>query len=337
MPDKPATMRDVADKAGVSIQTVSAVVNGKDGISQRTRNRVLDVVKQLNYKRDPIARSMRTGQTGLIGLLVQDITNPILSNIASRVEALVSAEDHNVVLYNASSDAARERVYLELVENRLIDGVIVVNAVDQAHTLDLLAKAAIPAIFIDSLMTPTVPAVTADDVGGAYLATDYLIGLGHERIAHISGANPLEITQRRIQGYTSALADQGIDYHQVIAPQSTRWDYRAGYEAMQDLLQRDSRPTAVFAASDEMAIGVYRACHEHGLSVPQDLSVVGFDDIQAAAFASPPLTTVRQPFEAMASHAVKLLFQTLQDPQRDPVEIKLRPELVVRESAAELA
>ncbi|HLV35078.1 MAG TPA: LacI family DNA-binding transcriptional regulator [Spirillospora sp.] len=334
MPQKPATMRDVANKAGVSIQTVSAVVNGKDGISQQTRNRVLDVVKQLNYKRDPIARSMRTGQTGLVGLLIQDITNPILSKIASQVDALVSAEDHNVVLCNASSEPDRERAYLELVENRLIDGLIVVNAVDQAHTLAVLEKTATPAVFIDSLTRPSVPSVSTDDVRGAYLATQYLIEQGHQRIAHISGATALEITQRRIRGYTQALSDYGLTFHRVVSPESTRWDYKAGYEAMRQILAEDQVVTAVFAAGDEMALGAYRALFECGLSIPGDVAIVGFDDIEAAAYATPSLTTIRQPFAEMASRAVSLLFQIIRGQPSEPVQIMLDPELILRESTA---
>ncbi len=337
MADKPATMRDVADQAGVSIQTVSAVVNGKEGISQQTRNRVLEVIQQLNYRRDPIARSMRTGQIGLIGLSVQDITNPILSKLASYVEAKVSDEDFNVVLYNASADATRERAYLELAANRLIDGLIVVNAVDQAHAIATLEKASIPVVFIDSLPNQILPAVSADDLQGAYLATEHLIKLGHKRISHISGSPTVEIAKRRSQGYRQALADHGLDFYKIISPPDIiHWDYQAGYNSMKQILKDDIRPTAVFSAGDELAIGAYRALHEHGLSIPDDVSMVGFDDIAAAGFATPPLTTIRQPFIDMASHAVDLLFKIIRGEQNEVTQIILPPELIVRQSTARI-
>ena len=336
MADKHTTMRDVAHQAGVSIQTVSAVVNNKDGISQKTRNRVLDIIQQLDYRRDPIARSMRTGQIGLIGLLVQDIANPVLSNIASNVEASVSDEDFNVVLYNASSDAVRERAYLEVVTNRLIDGLIVVNAVNQAHTVAILEQATIPAVFIDSLATPTLPSVSTDDALGGYLATQYLIQQGHKKIAHISGAPSLEITEQRIQGYQQALTEYDLVYPHIISPASMQWDYQAGYDCMKRLLDSESRPTAVFIAGDELAIGAYRALYETGLSIPDDMSIVGFDDIEVAAFATPPLTTIRQPFAELASHAVSLLFKIIKNQYNEATQVMLRPELIVRDSTAKV-
>ncbi len=336
MPNKPTTMRDVADKAGVSIQTVSAVVNNKDGISQPTRNRVLDIIKELNYRRDPIARSMRTGQIGLIGLLVQDIANPVLSNIASIVEANVSDEDFNVVLYNANSDVNRERAYLELAANRLIDGLIVVNAVDQAYSVATLEEASIPTVFIDSLATPTLSSVSTDDLQGAYLATQHLIKQGHQQIAHISGAPGLEITKRRADGYQQALVDHDLEFQMIVSPESMQWDYQAGYNSMSRILDDTHRPSAVFIAGDELAIGAYRAVYDKGLSIPQDLSIVGFDDIEASAFATPPLTTIRQPFAEMASKAVSLLFDIIKDQQTETVQIMLQPELIVRQSTARI-
>lgn len=336
MSNKPATMRDVADKAGVSIQTVSAVVNNKDGISQPTRNRVLEIIKELNYRRDPIARSMRTGQIGLIGLLVQDIANPVLSNIASNVEANVSDENFNVVLYNANSDVYRERAYLELAANRLIDGLIVVNAVDQAYSVTTLEEASIPTVFIDSLATTTISSISTDDLQGAYIATKYLIEQGHRQIAHISGAPGLEITKRRAAGYQQALADYDLEFQMIVSPDSMHWDYRSGYNTMNYILDKNYEPTAVFVAGDEMAIGAYRALYDRGLSIPEDMSIVGFDDIEASTFATPPLTTIQQPFAKIASKAVSLLFDIIKDQQTETIQIMLQPELIVRQSTARI-
>ena len=336
MSKKPVTMREVAQQAGVSIQTVSAVMNDKDGISLPTRNRVLNVIQQLNYKRDPIARSMRTGQVGLIGLMVQDITNPVLSILASDVEVNVSNEEFNVVLYNASEDVNREQAYLELVTNRLIDGLIVVNAVNQALAVETLENADIPTVFIDSISTPTVSSVKTDEIYGAYLATTHLIQCGHMRIAHISGIPSTEITHLRIQGYRRALSEYGISYEKIVSPTSRHWNYQGGYTCIQQLLEEDEKPTAVFSAGDELAIGAYRALYERGLSIPQDMSIVGFDDIEASAFAAPPLTTIRQPFAEIATTAVKLLFEIINGQQTEAVQIMLQPELIVRESTANL-
>jgi len=336
MASKSPTMRDVADLAHVSVQTVSCVVNGNGNISEKTRGRVWHAVEQLGYRRDPIARSMRTGQTSLIGLHVLDITNPVLSIIASAVEAAAYASNYNVLLRNINMDVRRERAYLETEIDGLLDGAIIVNAVDQNYTFRFLEENRVPTVLIDCIATPDIPSVSMDNFRGAYLAAEHLIGLGHIRIAHIGGARTLEVARQRERGYLAALADHELTYRSVETPQSEQWGYRAGYEAMQRLLQTTPLPTALFAASDQMAIGAYRALAEAGLRVPANISVVGFDDVESAAFASPPLTTIRQPFVELASQAVSLLLQMLNGPVSEARQILLPPELIVRKSTAEL-
>jgi DNA-binding LacI/PurR family transcriptional regulator len=325
-------MKDVAQLVGVSIQTVSCVVNGKGSISEETRRRVLQAIEQLNYRRDPIARSMRTGQTCMIALFVLDITNPVLSIIASDVEAAAYDANYNVILYNVSMDARRERAYLDSLNDRLVDGLIMVNALDREHTFALLADSHIPTVLIDSVATPTLPSVSLDNFQGAYLATKHLIELGHRRIAHICGTPNIEISRQRAGGYEKALAEYSLSYCQIIPPHDDRWDYQAGYFAMRHLLDLETPPTAVFTASDEMAIGAYRALAEAGLRVPQDMSIVGFDDINAAAFTTPPLTTIRQPFKQIATQAFTLLMQFMSEHQPETLQVILPAELIVRES-----
>jgi DNA-binding LacI/PurR family transcriptional regulator len=329
---KSATMREVAQLAGVSIQTVSCVVNGTGSISVDTRSRVLLAIEQLNYRRDPIARSMRTGQTLLIALLVLDITNPVLSIIASAVEAAAYREGYNVILYNVREDVQREHNYLENIANRMVDGLIIVNAIDREHTYTLLQGSQIPCVLVDCLTQPTLASVRVDNFQGAYLATQHLIELGHRRIAHICGAPALEISRQRTTGYSQALADYQLDYQQVVPPLNDRWDYHSGYEAMQRLLESDLPPTAVFTASDQMAIGAYRALAESGYRIPQDMSVVGFDDIDAASFTTPLLTTIRQPFDRIAQEAFALLLKILNGPQPANTQIVLPPQLIIRQS-----
>lgn len=330
-------MRDVAQLAGVSVQTVSCVINGTGSISEKTQNQVLWAIRQLDYRRDPIARSMRTGQTCLIGLLVLDITNPVLSIIASAVEAAAYAANYNVILRNIGEDARREQAYLEAAANRLVDGLVIVNAVDRARTFAFLEENRIPTVLIDYVEAPSIPSVSMDNFRGAYLATQHLVELGHQRIAHICGDRALELARQRELGYLQALSEHGLSYQRIEAPPSKRWDYQAGYGAMHELLRYDPVPTAVFTASDQMAIGAYRALAEAGLHVPADMSIIGFDDIDAAAFAMPPLTTVRQPFVEMASQAIALLLQVLNGPQLRSTQVLLPPELIVRQSTARIA
>lgn len=336
MAPKTPTMRDVAELAGVSVQTVSCVVNNTGAISAETRERVWSAIEHLHYRRDPIARSMRTKQTRLIGLLVLNITNPILSVLASAVEAAAMANGYRVVLYNIGEDMRRQREYLAAAAEGPIDGLIIVNAIDHAETLAFLEKENLAAVLIDCVATTRIPSVAVDNVRAAYLATEHAITFGHRRIAHIAGSSTLLIARQRQQGYQQALADYGLTYQNVIVSTSEQWNYRAGYQATQELLRSDPAPTAVFAASDEMAIGAYRALTEAGLRVPVDISVIGFDDIDVSAFVVPALTTIRQPYVEIASQSVTLLLKRISGELTEPTQITLPPELVIRQSVAEV-
>jgi DNA-binding LacI/PurR family transcriptional regulator len=331
---KTPTMREVAELAGVSVQTVSCVVNSTGSISSETRERVWNVIEQLNYKRDPIARSMRTKQTGLIGLLILDITNPVLSIIASAVEAAAFAEDYTVILYNVGEDMRRQQEYLAAAAEGLIDGLIIVNAINHAETLAFLESENITAVLIDCIATTHIPSVAVDNVRAAYIATEHAIELGHQRIAHIAGSSTLLIAQQRQQGYEQALSDHGLTYRNVVVSKRERWNYLAGYETMQEILNRDPLPTAVFAASDEMAIGAYRAIAEAGRTVPHDFSIIGFDDTDVASFVVPSLTTIRQPYDEIASKAVSLLLKLVAGKTPAATQIILSPELIIRQSTA---
>jgi DNA-binding LacI/PurR family transcriptional regulator len=333
-PNKAPTMREVAQLAGVSVQTVSHVVNQTGSISSQTRRRVQQVIETLHYRPHPIARSMRTRETRLIGLLVLDITNPVLSHIASEIEAAAHASGYRVLLYNARHDARLEQQSLESFAERLVDGLIIVNAVDQNRTFEWLKKGAIATVLVDCLATASLPSVAMDNQQGAYLATKHLIELGHKDIAHLPGALSLEVARQRLAGYRQALKDFKLAKREwVMTPVNDLWDYGAGYLSTQQLLKRKKRPSAIFAAGDQMAIGVYRALAEEGLKIPEDMSVVGFDDIEAARYTTPPLTTVRQPLKDIASQAFGLLLELLNGTKNsNNPQIILPPELILRSS-----
>jgi DNA-binding LacI/PurR family transcriptional regulator len=335
---KSPTMREVAQLAGVSVQTVSHVVNETGRIAAATRERVAQIIERVDYRPNLIARSMRTRETGLIGILVLDITSPVLSIIASEVQGAAYARGHKVLLYDARHDARLLRELLERFAEQFVDGLVVVNAIDRGNTLPWLKASTIPTVLVDCLPNPTVASVAMDNVRGAYLATEHLIELGHERIAHVSGDLSLEVARQRVLGYRRALTDHGLQANEiVVSAESSRWGYRSGYVAMKELLGRPSLPSAVFVAADEMAIGAQRALAEAGLEVPGDVSLVGFDDIEAASYAWPPLTTIRQPLTEIAARAFELLSELLTGAV-DPVQaqITLQPELVVRGSTRKI-
>jgi DNA-binding LacI/PurR family transcriptional regulator len=332
------TMREVARLARVSVQTVSHVVNETGNISDGTRERVAKVIVDLNYRPNPIARSMRTKETGLIGLLVLDITNPVLSRIASEVEAAAYRNDYKVLLYNARHDARRERQSLEAFAERLVDGLVIVNALDREQTFGWLQEGGIPTVLVDCLSGVALPSVATDNRQGASLATRHLLELDHRSVVHLAGDLSLEVARLRVEGYRQAMSEGGLaDGVRVVTPANDQWDYQAGYLAMRRVLSESTRPTAIFAAGDQMAIGAYRAIAEAGLKVPGDISVIGFDDIPVAEFASPPLTTVRQPLNEIAGSAFNLLLELL-DRRREPAtaQIVLQPHLVARDSTRRL-
>jgi DNA-binding LacI/PurR family transcriptional regulator len=337
MSGKPPTMRDVAEMAGVSVQTVSCVVNGTGSISTPTRRRVLKAINTLNYRRDSLARSMRTRQTNIIGLMVLDIINPVLSILASAVENAANAHGYRVMLHNTGMKANREWESLEASVQGLVDGLIIVNMVEKASILRFLEEERIHAVVIDCLPNANVPSVRVDNTMAAYIATEHAIGLGHRQIAHVTGSSQLSLAEERIEGYLKALSAYGLSYQRLIISETERWDYSSGYAAMRDLLQDAPVPTAVFFASDQMAIGAYRAIIEAGLRVPDDISIIGFDDIEAASFSVPSLTTIRQPFTQMASSAFDLLLDLISGNEVGSPQLVLPPELIVRGSTAEVA
>ncbi len=327
-----ATMRDVAEHAGVSIQTVSYVVNRTGSISDETRDRVQRSIEALNYRRDPIARSMRTRKTRMIALIILDITNPVLSLIASTIESAAYAQDYHVLLYNTAHNPARELVYLNEIGSRRADGVIIVNTINRENMAQLTAEG-VPTVLIDSpILSSPVPVVSVDNSAGAYAATQHLIDLGHRRIAHIAGSRDLGIARQREQAYSQAIKDGDLPYHRVVYAHNIQWGYESGYSAMRELLAKDQPPTAVFAASDALAIGAYRALAEAGLRVPDDMSVVGFDNIEASAYTTPPLTTVHQPFSELGQEAFSLLLNMLDGSNFSQSNILLPANIVYRGS-----
>lgn len=329
---KAPTMKDVARIADVSLQTVSTVVNDKPGVTDETRQRVLDVVQKLGYRPYSIARSLRTRRTRTIALVISDIANPSFATMASVAEVQAHAKGYSLVLYNTHDDMDREANYIQIATERWVDGVLFVAAQDRADGLAALELAGIPSVAIDRIPAGySGPSVTLDNEQAGYLAATHLLELGHRRLAHISGPRNLRLVRERLAGFVRAAADYGIGEGDI--PQGEGdWGCESGYGAMHKLLLAGARPTGLFAANDRMAIGAMTALLEHGLRVPEDVSVVGLDDIEVSAYQSPPLTTLRQSFEQLATISVQLLLSILEGEPTPETQVVLPPELVVRRS-----
>lgn len=322
------TINDVAHAAGVSVATVSKAVNGRDGVAPATLAHVMSVVDELGYASSLVATSMRRRRTNVIGVLVAEF-EPFALQLLRGVSTELQGTRFDVMAYAGSVSAGEhrgwERRSLSRLAGTLIDGAIVVTPTSTP-------EAAVPIVAIDPHEGPDGPAtVSVINVDGARAATEHLISLRHRRIGHLRGRTDLISAQQREQGYREALDAAGIPFDPaLIADGGYRAaDSTAGAHA---LLERVDRPTAIFAANDLSAIELLRVAAERGLRVPEDLSVIGFDDISEAAAHVPQLSTVRQPLAEMGAAAVRLLLRMLDGGERE--DVRMPAELVVRETTA---
>jgi LacI family transcriptional regulator len=329
---KAATMKDVAQVAGVSIQTVSSVVNNKPEITDETRARVLAAIKQLDYRPYSVARSLRTRQTRTIALIVSNIASVAIASMASAAEAHAHSFGYTLILYNTHNDVERETDYFNAVVQKWVDGVVFIPAKGRLGRLDILETAGIPCVAIDRVPDHySGPAVMLDNLKAGRLAGEHLLDLGHRQMAHISGPLEIRLARERFAGFQQALEARGLGSESCPVEEGV-FTCEHGYTAMRRLLARQPRPTAVFAANDLIAIGAMHAVDEAGLRAPDDMSIVGVDDIQVAAFQTPPLTTVRQPFTELATMGVQLLLDILAGKALAQNQIVIEPTLIVRQS-----
>jgi LacI family transcriptional regulator len=306
-----STIREVAQTAGVSPTTVSHVINGTRFVSDAVRARVLNAIKRLGYRPNVLARSLRRGETRTIGLILPDSANPFFAKIGRGIEAAAFDLGYSVVLCNSEGNLSREQHYTEVLTKKQVDGIVFVAAGDRANSLSILLERALPFVLIDrDLPDVKADAVLGDNHQGGYLAARHLLALGHRRIGCISGPSNVTPSADRVTGYRQALSDADVPIEE---PLIFRGDFHpeTGWAAASELLRRPDAPTAIFACNDLMAIGVLRAAAELARRVPADLAVVGFDDIELAAFTEPRLTTVRQPTTEMGRRAVELLIDRI--------------------------
>jgi LacI family transcriptional regulator len=327
------TIREVARKAGVSPTSVSHVVNNTRFVSEDVRERVLASMRELNYRPNALARSLRRGETHTLGLILPDSANPFFAEVGHAIEAAAFALGYSVILCNTENDEAKEHLYTEVLENKQLDGIIFVGAGEDRESISELVKNGLPLVVVDRDMGNLgLDIVTTENYQGGFLATQHLLSLGHQIIGCITGPSNITPSADRVTGYRAALQQAG---HPVNESLLVRGDFHApsGHSAALQLLQLTPHPTAIFVCNDMMAIGALRAASQLGLSVPEDVAIVGFDDIELASYISPSLTTVAQPKLEIGQLAVKLLFERMGDPSLPPRHTVLSTTLVIRESS----
>ena len=327
------TIREIAELAGVSIATVSRVVNGRGDVAAQTRELVMRVIQEHGYMTNRSARALSGGRTGHVGLTIPLMRGDYFAAILEGALEAVYEEDMQLVLYTTLHEHDREVSVLERLSDGATDGAIILLPLESSAELVALQESGFPFVVVDPRipLDDGIPAVSAAHRAGALAATEHLLSLGHRRIGHISGPAGWAAATERIEGYHSALAAAGVlPTSELIA--EGNFEAPSGVAAAHVLLDLPDPPTAIFASNDNMAAGVLQAAHERGLTVPGDLSVVGFDDADLATILSPELTTVRQPLAELGRTGVSLLTRMLERQRVEALRVELATRLVVRES-----
>lgn len=335
-----STIKDVAALAGVSFTTVSHVLNDTRPVSADARRRVLAAVDEIGYLPSAVARSLRKSETKIIGVLVPNVQNPFFAELVCGVEECCRLAGYSVFLCNSDNDPKRQQQYMRTLLEKRVDGLLLSSAGDDDALARIFKLASVPSVTVDRLVAGArADRVSVNNSQGAYNAVKHLIELGHRRIACISGPAEFEVARERVEGWRMALRDAGIDVDASLVIASD-FSSPGGYEATRRLLLKQastgsSNPvTALFASNDMMAVGALRAAAELGLKLPQQLSIVGFDDIELSRYVFPALTTVGCGVRALGAEAGRVLIARIENPGAELKEVLLTPRLVVRESSA---
>lgn len=346
---KRVTINDVAKRAGVSTGTVSAVLNDRPNVRDQTRRRVLHAIDEMGYQPSPSARILRSGRNNgqvlekSVGLLIKEMDNPFYMDIVIGARDFLREAGYTTFVCASDGDYEKEGTLINAIQNRFFQGVILAPVLHEAADLShlfMMKRAAYPFVTLEEVSGLQAHSVGIDNVEAAYMAVHHLIETGHKNIAHVAGPAYTQHTRDRVRGVERAFSQSSLIFSdEVIVPAGAHFEdgYRAGLYLFQER-EGASRPTAVTCFNDLVAMGVLRALAELGLDVPGDVSVIGFDDIQAAAYLSTPLTTVKVPKREMGQQAAHLLLQQLDAPEEEGVKrIRLDATLITRASTRPLA
>lgn len=328
---RPITIHHVAAAAEVSVSTVSRVLNNKDDVSPETFERVQQVISELGYSSNLAAKGLRSRKTNIIGLVLFDIVDPFTVQVLRGIDRAIHQLKYDLIVYASGTHrektaSERERRTVSLLDSSVTDGVIVVAP--SAAVFSVVS----PLIVIDPhCENPGYPAVIAKNREGALAAMDYLTGLGHRRIGFITGRSDLQSASQRLQGYKDGLCRANLPFEPELV-QAGDYSKETGFTCAQRLLRLPNPPTAIFAANDQSAFGVYRAAQEAGVNIPADLSVIGFDNIPEVAYITPPLTTIDQSIDQMGFVATDLLVHLITIGELENQIYTVPTQLVIRES-----
>lgn len=325
-------IRDVASKAGVSVATVSKVLNGYTTVNANTKKRVLQVVKDLQFKPNAAARSLVGRRSMTIGIfLTTGLAHPFFTQILAGMEQSLKIKGYDLI-YLAQLSWSDEYSFVRHCQSRNIEGVVVFGFQHDDMNFDELVESGIPSLFIDlDVKENRAGYISSDNQDAVKSAVQYLTSLNHHRISFLSGIKSAYVNRLRLEGYLAGLEEAVIPYREDYVAEGD-FTKETGYLAMERLLKLPERPTAVICCSDMSAVGAMEAIRDYGLSVPEDLSVIGFDDIEIASYVQPPLTTVRQDMITIGKRVIELLDELIMDEQLTPPEAIIPTELIIRGS-----
>jgi LacI family transcriptional regulator len=329
-------IKDVAEQAGVSTATVSHVINNTRFVTEPTRQRVLKAIENCNYYPNAHARSLASGRSHTVGLLVSDISNPFFPELVKSIEVAASERGYDIILASSNYDAARTSHYVRRMVGRRVAGVLLMTSEIDQNLIDELIDLEVPAVFYN--LAPAagrISNVIVDCEIGIKQALGHLVSLGHRRIAHIAGPHTTRAGSQRLDAFLHCVAE----YLPESEPLIHEGDFRVegGRHAASEMLSQDTPPTAVLAANDMMALGLMKEFRSAGLSIPGDISIIGFDDIAFAALSDPPLTTISLPRMELGRSVVDALMMTIERPGESALEFHVETHLLTRGSTAPAA
>lgn len=331
---KKNSLNEVAKKAGVSIATVSRVINNSPSVNPETRIKVQQVIKAMKYKPSRVAKRLRNRNASgnLLGVLIPDIQNPFYVEVLRGIEDVAYENKYAIIMCNFSQDEKKAKLYLDIFQSESIDGLVAAPANEHDQKVIDLVKAGLPIVCVDrGLVGVDVDVVLVENRNGAFSAVNHLIKSGYRRIAYISGLSHLPSSQQREKGYMEALLQNGLSVEkELIKYGDSRHD--SGVKLCEELLNLPLPPDAIFAGNNLITLGALETIHKKGLKIPQEVAIIGFDDMYWAISLNPTLTAVRQPAYEIGKRAAELLIQRINDPSRPTVSMILKTELMVRSS-----
>ena len=334
-----ATIKDVAKMAGVSTTTVSHVINKTRFVAQETQDAVQAAIKSLNYSPSAVARSLKVNTTKSIGMIVTTSEAPYFAEIIHAVEEHCYRQGYSLFLCNTQNDPEKLKNHLEMLAKKRVDGLLVMCSEYTQHSLDILSDfSSVPMVVMDWGPNAGSDLIEDNSFTGGYLATKYLIDCGHKAIGIIAGELDKTTAKTRYEGFVKAMEEAHLSINKNWIMEGF-FEPEDGYECMNKILVQKDLPTAVFCCNDVMALGAISAITEYGLRVPDDISIIGYDNIHASRFYAPPLTTIHQSKSRLGAQAVNLLFERIanKEGENSPHRIVLHPELVLRKSVKQIA